>query len=91
MEPKDRLGDNIRNLRLAAGLSQMALGNRADMDMAEISRLERGGRDPRLSTIARIAAALEVPIEDLVRGVLGDAVEALHPQGTDGDRRQGPS
>lgn len=60
---------NIRRLRLAAGLSQMALGNRADMDMAEISRLERGGRDPRLSTVVRIADALEVGVEDLVHGI----------------------
>jgi transcriptional regulator with XRE-family HTH domain len=47
----------------------MALANQAGMDMAEISRLERGTRDPRLSTIVRIALALDVPFEELVRGV----------------------
>lgn len=69
MEPKDRLGKNLRRLREAAGLTQMELANRADMDMAEISRLELGKRDPRLSTIVRLAVALELPLEALVRDV----------------------
>jgi len=33
---------------------------------SEISRLERGLRDPRLSTIVRLARALEVPIGALL-------------------------
>lgn len=45
------------------GLAQIA-GTHA----SEISRLERGLRDPRLSTIDRIAQALEVPMSELVDG-----------------------
>jgi transcriptional regulator with XRE-family HTH domain len=33
---------------------------------SEISRLERGLRDPRLSTIVRLARALDVPVCDLL-------------------------
>lgn len=57
---------NLREAREAAKLTQMALAHRAGMDMAEISRLESGRRDPRLSTIVRLAAALDVTVERLV-------------------------
>lgn len=69
MEPKAQFGVNLRRLRLEAGLTQMELANRSGMDMAEISRLELGKRDPRLSTVARVAGALELTVVDLVRDV----------------------
>ena len=50
-----------------SGLAQIA-GTHA----SEISRLERGLRDPRLSTIDRIARALEIPTSELVDGPLAD-------------------
>jgi transcriptional regulator with XRE-family HTH domain len=37
--------------------------------MAEISRLERGLRDPRLATIVRLAEGLQIEVVGLVRGV----------------------
>jgi len=36
---------------------------------SEVSRLERGLRDPRLSTMVRLAAALDVPLGALVKDV----------------------
>jgi transcriptional regulator with XRE-family HTH domain len=57
---------NLRRVREAAGLTQMELGNRSGMDMAEISRLELGKRDPRLSTIVRVAVALGITAAELV-------------------------
>jgi transcriptional regulator with XRE-family HTH domain len=33
---------------------------------AEVSLLERGGREPRLGTILKLAGALEVPLHELV-------------------------
>lgn len=69
MRPQDEFGTNLRRLRTEAGLSQMQLGNRCNMDMAEISRQERGLRDPRLSTIVRLAAGLGIDPADLVRGI----------------------
>lgn len=69
MEPKEQFGANLRQLRLDAGLTQMELSNRSGLDMAEISRLETGLRDVRLSTIVRLADGLEVPVHKLVHGV----------------------
>lgn len=66
MEPRTRFGQNMRTTRLSQGLSQEQLAGRAGLHSTEISRLERGVRDPRLSTIVRIAQALNVPLAALV-------------------------
>lgn len=66
MEAKEQFGLNLRRLRLDAELTQMELSNRSGLDMAEISRLETGQRDVRLSTIVRLADGLEVPVHTLV-------------------------
>ena len=60
MEPRDQFGANLRRLRAAAELSQDGLSDLSGLHPTEISRLERGVRDPRLSTIVRLARALRV-------------------------------
>ena len=57
---------NLRRLRKQADLSQEDLGARAGIQMADISRYEGGHRDPRISTVARLADALGVPVADLL-------------------------
>ena len=69
MEPKAIVGRNIKATREAAGLTQEEVADRARMHTMEISRYERGVRDLRVSTVARIATALEVSAADLLRGV----------------------
>lgn len=61
---------NIREARDGRGLTQEALADRTDgLTSVQVSRAERGVADLRLSTIVRIAAGLEVPAADLLRGV----------------------
>lgn len=60
MEPRDQFAANLRRLRLAAELTQDGLSELSGLHTTEISRLERGVRDPRLSTIVRLARALRV-------------------------------
>jgi transcriptional regulator with XRE-family HTH domain len=64
-----RFAHNLRERRRASGLSQEALGHRAGLHPTEVSRLERGTRDPRPSTLVRLATALEIPVAELVDGV----------------------
>ncbi len=59
---------NLRRRRKELGLSQEQLGARANIQMADISRYESGSRDPRITTIARLAQALDVPIAYLLEG-----------------------
>ena len=60
MEPRTRFARNLRKHRVENRLSQEGLAKRAQLHRTEISLLERGDRDPRLSTVVRIARALDV-------------------------------
>jgi transcriptional regulator with XRE-family HTH domain len=51
------------------GLSQEALGNRIDMNAAEISRIESGHRNPTWSTLRRLAAGFELKISEIAAEV----------------------
>lgn len=64
-----RFGTNLRWARERAGLSQEALANEAGVDRAAVSVFERGRRNPNLRTILRLARALELPPEVLLRGI----------------------
>jgi transcriptional regulator with XRE-family HTH domain len=57
---------NLRRRRKELGLSQEQLGARANIQMADISRYESGSRDPRISTVARLADALDASIGELL-------------------------
>jgi len=58
--------ENLRRLRQAAGISQEELGSRAGIQMADISRYEGAHRDPRVTTVARLADALDSSVCELL-------------------------
>jgi transcriptional regulator with XRE-family HTH domain len=60
---------NVKALRTRRGLSQSQVGTRSGIHFTEISRIERGLRDPRLTTIVRLARALKVHPARLLDGV----------------------
>lgn len=68
-DPLLLFAEELRRSRKAAGLTQEALANRADMDPAEIRRLESGKRDPGVRVLARLADALETNPAELLRTV----------------------
>jgi len=69
VEPKLKVGQNIRANRKRIGITQEALAHRCDMHPVEVGRAERGTRDLRVSTIAKLARGLGVPACELLRGV----------------------
>jgi transcriptional regulator with XRE-family HTH domain len=69
VDPTAQFASNLRRLRDERGMTQEALSRTAAMEPAEISRLERGGRDPQLLTIVRLARGLGVAVADLVVGI----------------------
>jgi len=69
MEARDVFAANLRRERLRLKLSQEALGESCDLNMSEISRLERARRDPRLATIVKLAHALGIPPAQLLDGI----------------------
>ena len=69
MEPRERFARNLRAERERRQLSQEALGRVCGLHRTDISLLERAGRDPRLSTIVKIARALGIPPASLLDGI----------------------
>lgn len=59
-------GLRLREVRTERGLSQEALARRTDLHTTAIRRFERGAREPRLTTILRLARGLEVPPSSLM-------------------------
>ena len=59
------IGQTIQLARSKRRLSQAALAKRAGLSVSYLSLLERGRRDPPLSTISLIAKALAMPVEIL--------------------------
>ncbi len=59
------IGQAIQLARSKRRLSQAALAKRAGLSVSYLSLLERGRRDPPLSTINLIATALAMPVEIL--------------------------
>jgi transcriptional regulator with XRE-family HTH domain len=54
------LGSNLRDARKRLGLTQEEVAARSGVHPTEVSRIEAGKRDPRASTLLRLARALEV-------------------------------
>lgn len=56
------VGNNVRRLRLAAGLSQAELAARMEVDRAYVSGLELGQRNPTIVTLWHVSQALGVKV-----------------------------
>jgi transcriptional regulator with XRE-family HTH domain len=69
MKPRERFATNLRKARTAKGVSQEELGFLCDLHRTEISLLERGGREPRLGTIVKLASSLGIAPEQLLQGI----------------------
>lgn len=64
--------DVVRRHRHRIGLSQEALAERADIHRTYMGMLERGERSPTLDTAAKLAAALEIPLDSLIAEAQGE-------------------
>lgn len=58
------VGEQIRQLREAKGLSQEELGSRADLHRTYIGQIERAEGNITLKNLAKIAMGLEVDVKD---------------------------
>jgi transcriptional regulator with XRE-family HTH domain len=67
MDIRAQLGETVRKLRLARGLSLEELAFRAGMDYTYVSGIERGLRNPSLAVLIDLSRALEVHPADLLR------------------------
>jgi transcriptional regulator with XRE-family HTH domain len=54
------LGTNLRKARKRLRLTQKQVAERSGVHATEVSRIEGGKRDPQVSTLERLAAAVEM-------------------------------
>ncbi|MBI1740815.1 MAG: helix-turn-helix transcriptional regulator [Acidobacteriales bacterium] len=62
------LAHSIRSLRLRSGLSQRQLAGRMSVPRTYVSKIENEKATPTLSSLERLARALEVTVPDLLTG-----------------------
>ena len=60
------LGQAIRHIRLDKGVSQEKLALLAEVDRSYVGRVERGDNNVAILTLARLAKALEISMQDLM-------------------------
>lgn len=60
------IGENIRQARKRAGLTQKQLAEKSGVATITLQQYERGVREPKLDTIAKIARAMNLFASDLI-------------------------
>ncbi|MFA5199357.1 MAG: helix-turn-helix transcriptional regulator [Candidatus Omnitrophota bacterium] len=61
------IGENIRYRRIKAGLSQEKLARLANISLNTLTKIESGfAKRPTIQTVAKLAKALKVSLDDLV-------------------------
>jgi len=78
VKPEEAFGQILRELRGKKGFTQEKLALEANLDRTFISLLERGLRQPSLTTILNIASILKIPTSHLM-----DLVEDAIKKGDD--------
>lgn len=65
----DDFGKNLRAARRRRGLTQEEVSELSGVIQSDVSLIERGERDPRASTIRKLAAAVDVSPGELFDGL----------------------
>lgn len=59
IQPEVNITRAILEARLKAGMTQMELSQKSGISQADISRLEKGTRNPSISLLKRLAVAMD--------------------------------
>ncbi len=66
-EISTKLGKNLKRIRTAKKLSQGAIARSLEVHQAYIGGIENGKRNPTLATIQKLAEALNVSADELIK------------------------
>ena len=69
MDIRVRLGRNLRRLREAKGWSQEAFADEAGIHRTYVSDIERGGRNPTITIVEKLARPFGVSAGSLLEDV----------------------
>ncbi len=67
MTPAEAFGHVLKRTRKESGLSQEQLALQSGLDRTFISLLERGKRQPSLTSIIEVSDRLNIPANELIR------------------------
>ena len=73
----DHLANNIRQLREARGLTQQQMAKISGVPRPTWANLESGAANPTLAVLIKVAAALQVSLDELEAGTLGSLLPEL--------------
>ncbi len=62
-----KLGDNMKRIRTKKKMSQGDIARALEVDRGYISNIENGKKNPTLATVAKIAEALRVSPNELLK------------------------
>ncbi len=77
MKPEEAFGKVLRNIRNQKGISQESLALNCELDRTFISLLERGQRQPSLTSVLLISKSLGVPATELIELTM-DLIDENH-------------
>ena len=77
LEPEYKLASALIRLRLSKGLTQEELAKKLHTKQASIARLESGSSLPSLSTVKRVAEALDAELDIVVRPKKQPSIHAV--------------
>jgi transcriptional regulator with XRE-family HTH domain len=62
-----KLGRNLKRIRMAKGITQGDIVRKLNVGRGFISNIENGKANPTLSTIFKLAEAIKVPMDELLK------------------------
>jgi transcriptional regulator with XRE-family HTH domain len=68
-EIAERFGRNLRKARRRSGFSQEELGRLTSLHRTHIGYMEMGKRLPRANNLIKLASALAIAVDELLRGI----------------------
>jgi DNA-binding Xre family transcriptional regulator len=71
-----RLGENVKAARHDRDLTQEDLAALSDLSVVQISRIEGGKREIRLTTLLKLINGLQIEPQDLLRGMYKRSVNS---------------
>lgn len=63
----EKLGNNLKRIRTAKNISQGDIARELGVSRSFISNIENGKTNPTLATIAKLAKAVGVPTDQLIK------------------------
>ena len=68
MQMSNKISDNLKKLRAKKGYSLEKVARLADLSLNTVVKIENGvNKNPTFETITKLAKALNVPIDDLIK------------------------